>query len=84
MNVGVRELRDKLSRYLAEVRAGRTLTVTRRGRPIAQIVPVQRPTTLDQLIAEGQVRPSRSYESDLPPPAEGTGSGSELVVGQWR
>ncbi|MFB9611859.1 type II toxin-antitoxin system Phd/YefM family antitoxin [Kutzneria kofuensis] len=57
MNVGIRELRDGLSRYLAEVRRGHTLTVTDRGRPIALIMPVQQPTTLNQLIADGVVRP---------------------------
>ena len=32
-SVGIRELRDGLSRYLAEVRAGRSITVTDHGRP---------------------------------------------------
>ena len=45
--VGIRELRDGLSRHLAEVRAGRTVTVTDHGRPVARIVPIDRPTTRD-------------------------------------
>ena len=44
--VGIRELRDGLSRYLAEVRAGRT--VTDHGRPIARIVPVDEPSPLER------------------------------------
>jgi prevent-host-death family protein len=60
MDVGIRELRDRLSHYLAEVRKGKTFTVTDRGKPIARIVPVQQPTTLEALIAEGIVRPPRS------------------------
>ncbi|WP_043730737.1 type II toxin-antitoxin system Phd/YefM family antitoxin [Kutzneria sp. 744] len=63
MNVGIRELRDRLSRHLAQVRQGHTLTVTDRGKPIALIVPVGRPTTLDQLTADGVVRPARSRPS---------------------
>ena len=35
MNVGVRELRDGLSRHLATVREGHTITVTDHGRPVA-------------------------------------------------
>lgn len=57
MDVGVRELRDSLSRHLASVREGHTITVTDHGRPVARIVPVGEPTTLEQLIAEGRVTP---------------------------
>lgn len=39
-DVGVRELRDSLSRHLAMVREGQTITVTDHGRPVARIVPV--------------------------------------------
>jgi prevent-host-death family protein len=85
MDIGIRELRDGLSRHLAEVRKGHTLTVTDHGRPIAMIVPVQQPTTLQQLIAEGIVRPARSRQrKPLPPPVEATGSVSELVADQRR
>ena len=84
MDIGIRELRDGLSRHLAEVRKGHTLTVTDHGKPIAMIVPVQQPTTLDQLIAEGVVRPPRSHGADLPTPAKATGSVSELVAEQRR
>jgi prevent-host-death family protein len=37
--VGVRELRQNLSKYLDRVKAGETLTVTERGREVARIVP---------------------------------------------
>jgi len=37
--VGVRELRQNLSRYLELVKAGETLTVTERGREIARLSP---------------------------------------------
>jgi prevent-host-death family protein len=84
MDIGIKELRDGLSRHLAEVRKGHTLTVTDHGKPIALIVPVQQPTTLDQLIAEGLVRPPRSQRADLPTPVKATGSVSELVADQRR
>ena len=38
-SVGVRELRQNLSKYLARVKAGEALTVTERGRVVAALVP---------------------------------------------
>ena len=84
MNVGVRELRDGLSRHLAEVRAGRTVTVTDHGRPIARIVPVNRPTRLEQLLAEGKVRPARRAKRPAPRPLAAQGTVSDLVADQRR
>ena len=40
MDIGIRELRDGLSRHLASVREGHTITVTDHGKPIARIIPV--------------------------------------------
>lgn len=37
--VGVRELRQNLSQYLARVKEGETLTVTERGHEVARLVP---------------------------------------------
>jgi len=37
--VGVRELRQNLSRYLDRVKAGESLTVTERGREVARLIP---------------------------------------------
>ncbi len=39
MHVSVRDLKNSLSEHLARVRRGERLTVTLRGRPIAQITP---------------------------------------------
>jgi len=38
-HVGVRELRQNLSRYLAEVKEGESFVVTERGREVARISP---------------------------------------------
>jgi prevent-host-death family protein len=90
MDIGIRELRDGLSRHLAEVRSGRTITVTDHGRPIARIVPIDQPTALERLIAEGVVRPPlrRKRKAPVPAPADGPnaadGSISELVADQRR
>jgi len=85
MEVGVRALRDGLSKHLAEVRAGHTVTVTDHGRPIARIVPVDRPTALQRLVAEGRVRPAtRRKRAAPPPPLRTAGTVSDLVVDQRR
>lgn len=84
MDVGVRELRDGLSRHLAAVRSGRVVTVTDHGRPIARIVPVGRPTRLEQLRAEGRVRPARRRKQRAPEPVASSGTVSDLVGEQRR
>ncbi|MEQ6901089.1 type II toxin-antitoxin system prevent-host-death family antitoxin [Nocardioides sp. YIM 152588] len=84
MDVGVRELRDALSKHLAVVREGRTITVTDHGRPVARIVPVGTPTKLEQLIADGLVTPARRTPQALPPSVEASGTVSDLVAEQRR
>jgi prevent-host-death family protein len=46
--VGVRELKAQLSEYLRRVKAGETVIITERGRPIGRIVP--EPLTLAEKI----------------------------------
>jgi prevent-host-death family protein len=77
--VGIKELRDGLSRHLAEVRAGRTVTITNHGRPVARLVPVEQPTALERLIAEGVVLPARSAKRSAPEPLPIAGTVSDLL-----
>lgn len=84
MNVGVRELRDSLSRQLAEVRSGRVVTVTDHGRPIARIVPVGRLTRLEQLRSEGRVQAARARKRPAPEPVRSSGTVSDLIGEQRR
>lgn len=57
--IGVRDLRQNASRYLALVKAGETVEVTERGELIALLVPPQRSqTTRDRLIAARKLIPS--------------------------
>ena len=72
--VGVRELRQNLSVYLARVIRGETLEVTDRGQAVAILAPIARASSvLDRLILEGRVIPathdllrSRSFGSTQP------------------
>ena len=84
MEIGIRELRDGLSAHLAEVRRGHVVTVTDHGRPIARIVPIERPTRLEQLRAEGRVRPARRRKASSPEPIPVPGPVSDLVDDQRR
>jgi antitoxin (DNA-binding transcriptional repressor) of toxin-antitoxin stability system len=84
MNVGVRALRDGLSKHLAEVRQGRTVTVTEHGKVIARIVPAGTPTALERLIAAGRVRPARQAKRAAPKPVKTRGIVSDLVDEQRR
>ena len=83
-SVGIRELRDGLSRYLAEVRAGHTVTVTDHGRPIARIVPVDEPGPLKRSVSEGRAEPARRRKLSAPRPVEASGTVSDLVAEQRR
>lgn len=56
--IGVRELRQNASRYLAQVAAtGGAIEITDRGRPIARLVPVTGDEWSD-LVAAGEVTPA--------------------------
>ncbi|MCX7608339.1 MAG: type II toxin-antitoxin system prevent-host-death family antitoxin [Anaerolineales bacterium] len=57
IQVGTRELKNRLSQYLRRVKAGETVVVTERGKPIGQIVPIRADlkTRLQQLAAAGVV-----------------------------
>jgi prevent-host-death family protein len=40
VTVGIRELKAQLSKYMQQVKAGATLVITERGKPVGRIVPV--------------------------------------------
>jgi prevent-host-death family protein len=84
MEVGVRELRNHLSRYLDRVRDGDELVVTDRGHAIARVVPVGSVRVLDQLIAEGVVTPARQKRGRVPKPITTKSTVSDLVSEQRR
>jgi prevent-host-death family protein len=54
----VRELRGRLSDYLARVREGQEVVVTERGMAVARIVPIEGGRALDKAVAEGLVSPA--------------------------
>lgn len=66
--VGVRALKQNASAVVAEAAAGGEVTITDRGRPVAQLVPVAS-GRLDVLVAAGRARPAKRPLSELPAPS---------------
>ena len=89
VEVGIRELRLNLSRYVARVRAGTEVIVTDHGKPVARLGPVsEQEAHLARLIREGKVTPARRpKDTILPPPIPVEGEGplvSEMVLEDRR
>ncbi len=70
-SIGIRELRQNASRYIAMAKTGRRVAVTERGKLVAYLVPAEEPRSVfDQLVAAGQVQLATGDLRDLlPPPA---------------
>jgi prevent-host-death family protein len=67
--VGVRQLRQNLSRYLRRVARGERLEVTDRGRPVALLGPIGESESPQQrLVASGRAKPPEGDLLDLAPP----------------
>jgi antitoxin (DNA-binding transcriptional repressor) of toxin-antitoxin stability system len=65
--VGVRELRQNLSVYLARLAAGVTFRVTDRGRAVALLVPLPAETSVvARLVASGRATPAKHDLLRLP------------------
>lgn len=67
--IGVRELRDSFSERLRSVRAGKTLTVTDHGEPVAMLIPYGLPAGILRMLSEGTLTwsGSKHYPPPLPP-----------------
>lgn len=79
--VGIRELKTRLSEYVDRARAGETVVVTDRGRPVAELRPISGRTSLEALIDAGLAtrgRPKRPAPTPLVVP----GGISDLVGDQ--
>ena len=80
--VGVRELRNNLSRYLERIQGGEEVVVTDRGRAIARVLPISGERTIDRMIREGKVTPASRQDRSLPKRITTKGSVSELLADQ--
>ncbi|MHB8671152.1 MAG: type II toxin-antitoxin system prevent-host-death family antitoxin [Acidimicrobiales bacterium] len=69
--VGVRALKQNASAVVAEAAAGEVVTITDRGRPVAQLVPVPA-GRLAVLIAASRARPPKRSLAELGDPPKRT------------
>lgn len=65
--VGIRDLRNGLSRYLAFVAEGNRVVVTDHGKPIAEIRPLEQLDWLERLTREGRISRPLAPKSDHGP-----------------
>lgn len=72
--VGIRELKNGLSDFIDRVEAGEIVTVTRRGKPVARVIPTDISPQMARLVADGKVRWS-GRKPRLPNPVALSGSG---------
>ncbi|HMJ76242.1 MAG TPA: type II toxin-antitoxin system prevent-host-death family antitoxin [Iamia sp.] len=85
VEVGIRDLRNNLSRYLDEVREGAEIVVTDRGKPVARLTGLdERRSRLQDLIDQGLATPPKNPAAPLPVPISGTGPISDLIAEQRR
>ena len=82
MEVGIRDLKARLSEHIERVTNGEVITVTSRGRRVAQIVPVIGRDNVERGVTEGWI--TRQVERDPEPvvrqrPLAGTPTTTELI-----
>jgi prevent-host-death family protein len=86
VEVGIRDLKNNLSRYLEQVASGVEIVVTDRGRPVARLSGIDDAAQddLTALIDAGIVKPPLSKVRRRPVPLKASGSVSDLVAEQRR
>lgn len=81
--VGIREMRQNLSRYTRRARSGESFVITDRGQAVAQLTPApDRASVIDRLVAERGAQRGQGNLLDvleeLPEPILGAPSGAVL------
>lgn len=78
MDVGIRELKRRLSEFVARAERGERIRVTDRGRPKAVLGPLPGRLRIEEGIAEGWVSPPRIQA----PPARFPGLRSDKTISE--
>jgi prevent-host-death family protein len=74
VKIGIRELKNATSEVITRVEHGEVVTVTRRGKEVAKLMPVGVPEGIARLIAEGRATWS-GRTPRLPDPIRLSGEG---------
>lgn len=78
-DVGIRALKQNASAVVARAAAGETVTITDRGRPVAQLTPIPI-SPLQQLVDTGRARAARRSIVDLPAREDRPSLSHELAI----
>ena len=81
VEVGVRALKQNASAVVARAASGESVTITDRGRPVAQLIPLGA-SQLERLVASGRARPARIALIDLTAPAPGPSVSDAIAAGR--
>ena len=91
ISVGIKELKNRLSRYLSYVKQGEDVLITDRGKAVARIIAESSQTAslrnaLQPLIIRGLITlPADPLQREIPEPVEVTGKPvSEMVIEDRR
>ena len=89
VEVGIRELRLNLSRFVARARTGTEVIVTDRGKPVVRLCAIdEQEAHIARLMREGVVKPAkRAKRKSLPPPIPLIGEGplvSDMIIEDRR
>jgi len=84
MEVGIRDLRNHLSKYLDQVRRGQEVVVTDRGRAVARMLPLSGERCIDRLVAEGVITPATQDRRSRPRRRIETAEPVSDLVGEQR
>lgn len=76
--VGIRALKQNASAVVARAAAGEMVTITDRGRPVAQLAPLPA-SRVRALCDAGRLRTARRSPADLPAPDPGPDTTSALA-----
>ena len=83
-SVGIRELRQNASQVVARAAAGEVITITDRGRPVAQMSPLAN-SSIERLRERGLITPAtRTFEEYCAPTKPTTGPPLSPVLQQLR
>ncbi len=77
--VGIRALKQNASAVVAQAAAGERVTITDRGRPVAQLTPIPS-SRIEQLVQAGRARPAKHDITALPEPSSGPDLSAELAA----
>ena len=64
--IGIRELRQRASEWVAKAKAGKVILITDRGQPVARLMPLTRnENARNKLIDDGQLIPATAPRAHL-------------------